>query len=188
MVSQFCWSSFFENLRWVRCEVVQPVALDQWVWVSELLSQTSWVQVRPRLTTGVCSHQRGFVLVLPLWDGSSGSMYVRIAVKTRDVPGSRVVRTLPSKSRRVDSTPGQGAEVPHALWPKKQNIKQKQYCDKSINSLKIIKFLKILWRLNNIYKAPFIVPPGCREASLVREPKSEYYHSQIWQLHLEKHI
>ena len=66
-------------------------------------------------------------------------MYVRIVVKIRDFPDSRVVSTLPAKARRVDSTPGQGAKVTHALWPKKENIKQKQYCDKSISSLKIIK-------------------------------------------------
>ena len=66
-------------------------------------------------------------------------MYVRIVVKVRDFPDNRVVSTLPAKARRVDSTPGQGAKVTHALWPKKQNIKQKQYCDKSISSLKIIK-------------------------------------------------
>ena len=26
--------------------------------------------------------------------------------------------------------PGQSAKIPHALWPKTQNIKQKQYCYK----------------------------------------------------------
>ena len=26
--------------------------------------------------------------------------------------------------------PGQGTKIPLALWPKNQNIKQKQYCDK----------------------------------------------------------
>ena len=28
------------------------------------------------------------------------------------------------------STPGQGAKIQHALWPKCQNIKQKRYCNK----------------------------------------------------------
>ena len=26
------------------------------------------------------------------------------------------------------SVPGWGAKIPHASWPKRQNIKQKQYC------------------------------------------------------------
>ena len=28
------------------------------------------------------------------------------------------------------SIPGQGVKIPHALGPKNQNIKQKQYCNK----------------------------------------------------------
>jgi len=28
------------------------------------------------------------------------------------------------------SVPGWGAKIPHASWPNKQNIKQKQYCKK----------------------------------------------------------
>ena len=30
----------------------------------------------------------------------------------------------------VGLIPGQGIKIPHALWPKNQNIKQKQYCNK----------------------------------------------------------
>ena len=30
----------------------------------------------------------------------------------------------------VDSIPGQEAKIPHASWPKNQNIKQKQYYNK----------------------------------------------------------
>ena len=30
----------------------------------------------------------------------------------------------------MGSIPGQGAKIPHASWPKNQNIKQKQYCNK----------------------------------------------------------
>ena len=32
--------------------------------------------------------------------------------------------------------PGWGAKIPHALGPKKQTIKQKQYCDKFNNDFK----------------------------------------------------
>ena len=29
----------------------------------------------------------------------------------------------------VGSIPGQGIKIPHASWPKNQNIKEKQYCN-----------------------------------------------------------
>ena len=42
------------------------------------------------------------------------------------IPWGLVVKTSPSKAGDVCSIPGQGAKIPHALWPKKQKIKQKQ--------------------------------------------------------------
>ena len=44
-----------------------------------------------------------------------------------DLPGGPVVKT---NSRGAGSIPGWGAKIPHASWPKNQNIKQKQYCNK----------------------------------------------------------
>ena len=41
-----------------------------------------------------------------------------------------MVKTPPSNAGAESSTLGWGARNPHALQPKKQNIKQKQYCDK----------------------------------------------------------
>ena len=41
-----------------------------------------------------------------------------------------MVGTLPSNEEGEGSIPGQGAKIPHDLWPKNQNIKQKQYCNK----------------------------------------------------------
>ena len=45
---------------------------------------------------------------------------------------SLAVRWLasPSNARDAGSIPGQGTKISHAWWPKKQNIKQKQYCNK----------------------------------------------------------
>ena len=40
-----------------------------------------------------------------------------------------MVKTLPSNAGGVGLIPGRGAKIPHA-WPKNQNIKQKQYCNK----------------------------------------------------------
>ena len=48
----------------------------------------------------------------------------------RDFPGSPVVKTSPSTARSVSLISGQGTKIPHASWPKNQNIKQKQYCNK----------------------------------------------------------
>ena len=47
-----------------------------------------------------------------------------------DFPGSPVVKTSPSNAEGVGLIPGQGAKIPHALWPENQNIKQKQCCNK----------------------------------------------------------
>ena len=49
---------------------------------------------------------------------------------TRDFSGGPVVKTSPSNAGGVGSIPGQGAKIPHALQPKNQNMKQKQYCNK----------------------------------------------------------
>ena len=47
-----------------------------------------------------------------------------------DFPGGPVVKTSPSNAGGAGSILGQGAKIPHASWPKNQNIKQKQYCNK----------------------------------------------------------
>ena len=46
-----------------------------------------------------------------------------------DLPGGPVAGSSPRKAGDVGSVPGQGAEIPHASWPKHQNMKQKQYCN-----------------------------------------------------------
>ena len=46
-----------------------------------------------------------------------------------DFPGSLVV-DIAFQCRGTDLIPGQGVKIPHSLWPKPQNIKQKQHCNK----------------------------------------------------------
>ena len=41
-----------------------------------------------------------------------------------------MAKISPSYAEGVGSIPGQEAEIPHTSWPKSQNIKQKQYCNK----------------------------------------------------------
>ena len=57
---------------------------------------------------------------------------------SRDLSGGPLVKTLPSNARGVGLIPGWETKIPHASGPKTQNIKQKQYCFKHKNSLKII--------------------------------------------------
>ena len=59
-----------------------------------------------------------------------GSCFSQTEVPGWDIFGSPVVKTSPSSTGSVNSDPGQGVETPLALQPKKQNIKQKQYCNK----------------------------------------------------------
>ena len=49
----------------------------------------------------------------------------------KDFPGGPVAKTSPSSAGGwAGSIPGQGTKIPHALWPKNDNGKQKQYCNK----------------------------------------------------------
>ena len=48
----------------------------------------------------------------------------------RDVPGSPLVRLHFPVQEGAGLTPDREAKVPHISWPKNQNMKQKQYCNK----------------------------------------------------------
>ena len=52
------------------------------------------------------------------------------AAHVGDFPGGPVVKASPSNAGGAGSISGQGAKIPHASWPKNQNIKRKQYCNK----------------------------------------------------------
>ena len=54
----------------------------------------------------------------------------------RDFPRGPVVKTSLSNRWNAGSILGQGVKIPHASGPKKQNIKQKQYCNKFKKTLK----------------------------------------------------
>ena len=47
-----------------------------------------------------------------------------------DSPAGPVVKTLPSSVGGAGSIPDGGAKIPHAFWPRNENIKQKQYHNK----------------------------------------------------------
>ena len=60
-----------------------------------------------------------------------------------DFPGSPVLTTSPSNAKDTGLIPGQAAKIPHALWSKKQNIKQNARRDTVTNSVKTWKNTKI---------------------------------------------
>ena len=49
---------------------------------------------------------------------------------TEDLPGGPVFKTSSSNAGATGLIPGQGARILHASWPEKQNVIQKQYCNK----------------------------------------------------------
>ena len=51
-----------------------------------------------------------------------------------DFLGCPVVKTLSSSAKGEGSIPGQGAEIPHGMWPKKQNTNNRRNI--STNSIK----------------------------------------------------
>ena len=63
-----------------------------------------------------------------LWTCFSQSHRKIKSSDSRDFPGGPV-ETLPSNAGSAGSILGQGAEVPHVLQPKSQNLKQMQYCN-----------------------------------------------------------
>ena len=49
--------------------------------------------------------------------------FSQLNANLRDLPGGPVVKTSPSNAGGAGSIPGRGAKIPHASWPKNQNIK-----------------------------------------------------------------
>ena len=47
-----------------------------------------------------------------------------------DLPGGPVIKTSPSDAGGAGLIPVQGVKIQHVSQPKKQNIKQKQYCNR----------------------------------------------------------
>ena len=59
-------------------------------------------------------------------------------MKCRDFPGGPLVKTSPSNAMCVGLILRQGAKIPHDSQPKNKNIKQKQYCNKFNEDLKMV--------------------------------------------------
>ena len=59
----------------------------------------------------------------------------------RDFLGGPLVKTLSFSAKGEGSIPGQGAEIPHGMWPKKQNTNNRS--NMSTNSIKTVKMVHI---------------------------------------------
>ena len=59
----------------------------------------------------------------------------------QNFPGGPVVKISPSNAGGADSVPGGGAKILRPSWPK--YIKQEQYCNKFIQTLKMVHIKKI---------------------------------------------
>ena len=55
-----------------------------------------------------------------------------------------MVKASPSRAGGAGLISGQGPKTPHASWPENQNIKWKQYCNKSNKTLKMVPIKKNL--------------------------------------------
>ena len=71
------------------------------------------------------------------WEKATVDQEATICWKNQgDFPGHPVIKTSPSNAVGAVLISGQEAKIPHALWPKNQNIKQ-NIVTNSIKTLKI---------------------------------------------------
>ena len=66
---------------------------------------------------------------------------------TWDFPGGPMVRASPCNAGGVGLTPGQGTKIPHASWPRNQDIKPKQCCNRFSKDLKMVYIKKIFFKM-----------------------------------------
>ena len=70
-----------------------------------------------------------------------------------DFPDGPVVKTLPHNAADMGSISGPGAKIPHALWPKNQNVSGNNIVANSIKTLKMVHTHNIL-RKNKTKQRP----------------------------------
>ena len=78
-------------------------------------------------STGDSRGWGGGIATLPY---SSEHLEVSDRLNSWDLPGSPLVKSSPFNAGDMGLIPDQRARIPHDSWPKNQNIKQKQYCNK----------------------------------------------------------
>ena len=84
--------------------------------------------------------------------------------------------TSPSNAGGAGSIPGGVAKIPHALGPKNQNIKQKQYCNKFNKDFKIGPHQKKILKKNKPNNSSLNVKKKKKSISSFFLLRSELYH------------
>ena len=77
--------------------------------------------------------QSHIIIIAPKWEQTkhpSADKQINKNWYIEDFAGGPAVETLPSNAGGVGQTSGQEAKIPHVSHPKKQNMKQRQYCNK----------------------------------------------------------
>ena len=87
-----------------------------------------------------------------------------------DFSDGPVVKTSPPNAGDTGLIPGRGAKIPHALWPRNQNIKQKRYCDKFNKDLKKKKETDILIYIGR--------RKGCKQLLYLLGEQNTFLHIQ----------
>ena len=95
-------------------------------WATEL----NWTEQSPTIWTHFLLPNNDYCDWFDVNPSSFYLMSLYINIHPWDFPGSPVSKISPSNAGDVGSIPGWGNKIPHALQPKNQNIKQKQYCNK----------------------------------------------------------
>ena len=76
-----------------------------------------------------------------------------------DLPGGPESKTSSSNAGATGLTPGQGVRILHASWPEKQNVIQKQYCNKFNKDFKNSLHKKTFRKnKNNLQTCLFLIP------------------------------
>ena len=88
-----------------------------------------------------------------------------------------MVKTSPSNAGGAGSIPGQGAKNPHPSWPKNQNIKQKQYCNKFNKNFKNGPHQKNL--LKKVLRFKFCKGNGSQRCNLILSSPPAYPTSSL---------
>ena len=76
--------------------------------------------------------------------------------RTWNFPGSPVVKTSPSNAGSASLIPGQRTKIPYASQPKKQSVKEKDYCNKFNKDFKNGPHQKISFKKEE----PVLTSPG----------------------------
>ena len=106
-------------------------------------------------------------------------------------PCGPVVKAPPSNTGAANLIPGWGAKIPHAKGWKKQNMKQKQYCNKKWSTATTTKLLKKKKKIQGQTLGTLRpwVPTGLSAAGKVTFlnplPQSLQQTSDIWSYHLD---